>query len=107
MSADKPAPSRDENLSRFVQPDLLNSISTSSLMVTRRSLPRLRGSLSSLSKIVEAIGGARLKRIYNPSAPTGVRGRNSDNTLIAEHLGWAPGISLEIGLARTYRWIYD
>jgi nucleoside-diphosphate-sugar epimerase len=40
-------------------------------------------------------------------APTGVRGRNSDNTLIAERLGWVPTISLEVGLEQTYRWIYD
>jgi GDP-D-mannose 3', 5'-epimerase len=63
--------------------------------------------INQLVDIVEAIGGVRLKRVYNLSAPTGVRGRNSDNTLIAERLGWAPGISLEIGLEQTYRWIYD
>jgi GDP-D-mannose 3', 5'-epimerase len=63
--------------------------------------------INQLVDIVEAIGGVKLKRVYNLSAPTGVRGRNSDNTLIAERLGWAPGISLEIGLEQTYRWIYD
>jgi nucleoside-diphosphate-sugar epimerase len=36
-----------------------------------------------------------------------VRGRNSDNTLIKEHLGWAPTISLEDGLEKTYHWIHD
>jgi len=35
----------------------------------------------------------------------GVRGRNSDNTLLRKVLGWAPEISLEEGLARTYPWI--
>jgi dTDP-D-glucose 4,6-dehydratase len=35
----------------------------------------------------------------------GVRGRNSDNTLLREVLGWEPRISLEDGLARTYSWI--
>jgi nucleoside-diphosphate-sugar epimerase len=35
----------------------------------------------------------------------GVRGRNSDNTLLRKVLGWAPEISLEDGLARTYSWI--
>jgi GDP-D-mannose 3',5'-epimerase len=62
--------------------------------------------INQLADIVETIGGVKLKRVYNP-APKGVRGRNSDNTLIAERLGWAPGISLEIGLEGTYRWIYD
>ena len=63
--------------------------------------------INQLVDIVEAIGGVKLKRAYNLSAPKGVRGRNSDNTLIKERLGWAPGISLEAGLERTYRWIYD
>ena len=35
----------------------------------------------------------------------GVRGRNSDNSLLREVLNWEPAISLEDGLARTYRWI--
>jgi nucleoside-diphosphate-sugar epimerase len=63
--------------------------------------------INKLVDIVEAIAGVRLKRTYNLSAPKGVRGRNSDNTLITERLGWAPDIPLEIGLERTYRWIYD
>jgi GDP-D-mannose 3', 5'-epimerase len=49
----------------------------------------------------------KLKRSYNLSAPKGVRGRNSDNTLITERLGWAPSTPLEVGLERTYRWIRD
>jgi GDP-D-mannose 3', 5'-epimerase len=64
-------------------------------------------SINQLVDIVEAIGGARLKRVYNLSAPKGVRGRNSDNTLIKERLQWAPSITLEDGLEQTYRWIYD
>ena len=60
-----------------------------------------------LVDIVEAIAGVKLKRVYNPDAPQGVRGRNSDNTLIQEVLGWAPQIPLEDGMEKTYRWIYD
>jgi GDP-D-mannose 3',5'-epimerase len=37
--------------------------------------------------------------------PEGVRGRNSDNTLIKEKLGWAPNIPLTVGLRKTYDWI--
>ena len=62
--------------------------------------------INQLVDIVEAIGGVKLQRVYNLSAPKGVRGRNSDNTLIAERPGWTPAISLEIGLEQTYRWIY-
>jgi GDP-D-mannose 3',5'-epimerase len=39
------------------------------------------------------------------TGPQGVRGRNSDNTRLEGLLGWAPGISLEDGIARTYAWI--
>eukprot|EP01033_Poteriospumella_lacustris_P021867 gene21867-16326_t len=37
--------------------------------------------------------------------PQGVRGRNSDNTMIKERLGWAPSISIRDGLRVTYDWI--
>jgi nucleoside-diphosphate-sugar epimerase len=64
-------------------------------------------SINRLVDIAEEIAGVRLRRRYNPSAPQGVRGRNSDNRLIRERLGWEPKIPLEVGLERTYRWIYD
>ena len=64
-------------------------------------------SINQLVDIVERIAGVRLRRRYLLDAPKGVRGRNSDNTLIRERLGWAPEITLEAGLEQTYRWIYD
>jgi GDP-D-mannose 3', 5'-epimerase len=63
--------------------------------------------INELVDTAEAIGGVKLKRVYNLAAPKGVRGRNSDNTLIRERLGWAPAIPIETGLEATYRWIYD
>src|SRR5580692_12601272 len=63
--------------------------------------------INDLVDIVEGIAGISLKRNYNLTAPQGVRGRNSDNTLIEERLGWAPSVSLENGLLETYRWIFD
>lgn len=63
--------------------------------------------INQLVDIVENIANVKLKRTYNLSAPKGVNGRNSDNTLIQELLDWQPGIRLENGLERTYRWIYD
>jgi GDP-D-mannose 3', 5'-epimerase len=64
-------------------------------------------SINQLVDTAEAIGGVRLKRVYNLAAPKGVRGRNSDNSLIHRRLGWAPEIPLETGLEKTYRWIHD
>ncbi len=45
------------------------------------------------------------KSIKHIPGPEGVRGRNSDNQLILEKLGWAPSIKLEDGLRVTYSWI--
>ena len=64
-------------------------------------------SINGLVDIVEGIAGVKLRRVYNLSAPKGVRGRNSDNTLIRAVLGWEPTVSLEDGLEQTYSWIYD
>ena len=61
--------------------------------------------INQLVDIVEDIAGIKLKRTYNLDAPKGVNGRNSDNTLILEKLGWEPSIRLRDGLERTYRWI--
>jgi GDP-D-mannose 3', 5'-epimerase len=63
--------------------------------------------IDELVDIVEGIAGITLERNYDVSAPKGVRGRNSDNTLIRERLGWEPGISLREGLEPTYHWIRD
>ncbi len=63
--------------------------------------------INQLVDIAESIAGIKLKRKYNLSAPKGVRGRNSDNTLILKEFGWEPRIRLEDGLERTYRWIHD
>ena len=64
-------------------------------------------SINQMVSIIEEIGGIVVKRNYNLTAPKGVRGRNSDNTLIKEIYGWEPSISLADGLERTYRWIFD
>jgi GDP-D-mannose 3',5'-epimerase len=61
--------------------------------------------INQLVDIVEEIAGVKLKRNYNLSAPKGVNGRNSDNTLIRKKLNWAPSIKLREGLAKTYAWI--
>ncbi len=63
--------------------------------------------INELVDLVEDIAGVRLERRYDLSAPRGVRGRNSDNTLIRERLGWEPSISLREGLIPTYAWVRD
>ena len=63
--------------------------------------------INQLVDIVEEIAGIKLRRTYDLSAPKGVNGRNSDNTLIKKYLNWEPNTTLRIGLEKTYRWIYD
>jgi GDP-D-mannose 3', 5'-epimerase len=64
-------------------------------------------SINQLVSLVEDIAGITLNRSYKTDAPQGVRGRNSDNTMIIDQLGWAPSISLREGMEQTYKWIYD
>jgi len=63
--------------------------------------------INQLVDIVESIAGIKLKRRYDLSAPKGVNGRNSDNTLIQKLMHWEPNTTLRAGLEKTYAWIYD
>ena len=63
--------------------------------------------INELVDIISGIAGIEVTREHDLSAPQGVRGRNSDNTLILERLGWEPEIRLEEGLRHTYGWIRD
>lgn len=64
-------------------------------------------SINQLVDIVSDIAGISVERCHDLSAPQGVRGRNSDNTLIRELLDWEPSIGLRTGLETTFGWIYD
>ena len=63
--------------------------------------------IDELVDIVSAIAGKRVYKQHDLTKPQGVRGRNSDNTRLRQVLGWEPKVSLEDGLARTYRWIAE
>jgi len=87
-----------EGIRKLVSSDIVEPINLgSSEMVT----------INQLVDIVEEIAGIRLTRQYDLSAPLGVNGRNSDNTLIRKYLNWEPSIPLRVGMEKTYRWIYD
>ena len=60
--------------------------------------------INDLAKMVIAISGKDIK-INNIPGPEGVRGRNSDNRLIQEKLGWEPEQPLKAGMEKTYAWI--
>jgi nucleoside-diphosphate-sugar epimerase len=61
--------------------------------------------IEDLVTMAESIGGIKLNRSHDLTAPRGVAGRNSDNTFIQATLGWQPSIPLRTGLERTYAWI--
>jgi len=62
--------------------------------------------INQLAEMVMEIAGKRLKIKHIPG-PLGVRGRNSDNRLIKEKLGWEPNYPLKEGLEKTYKWIEE
>jgi GDP-D-mannose 3', 5'-epimerase len=64
-------------------------------------------SINGLVDIVEEIAGYKLDRKNDLDAPKGVRGRNSENTLIRKYLGWEPSIPLREGMKKTYDWISE
>ena len=63
--------------------------------------------INGLVDIVSKIAGKRLTKRHNLNRPQGVRGRNSDNSLLQRVLGWQPSIPLKQGVALTYRWIHQ
>ncbi|AFK01580.1 NAD-dependent epimerase/dehydratase [Emticicia oligotrophica DSM 17448] len=63
-------------------------------------------SINDFAKLIAEISGKNIT-IKNIPGPEGVRGRNSDNALIQEKLGWAPSKSLRDGITKTYNWIAE
>ena len=62
-----------------------------------------------INELVEIVRSFAQKKfmVTHIDGPTGVRGRNSDNRLIQEKLGWAPSAALSDGIQKTYNWIQD
>ena len=60
--------------------------------------------INELADSIMAIAGKKLEKRHIPG-PLGVRGRNSDNRLIEQKLGWRPRQPLSAGFAVTYQWI--
>jgi nucleoside-diphosphate-sugar epimerase len=62
-------------------------------------------SINELVDIASRVSGKNVSKIYKLDAPTGVRGRNSNNDLIRDKLGWDYSQTLEEGIRKTYTWI--
>ena len=63
-------------------------------------------SINGLAQMIIDISGKDIS-IKNVEGPLGVRGRNSDNRLYKEHMGWEPTQPLRVGMEKTYKWIKE
>ena len=64
-------------------------------------------SINQLVETAAKVSGKVVRKVYNLNAPTGVRGRNSNNDMIRKQLGWDYKMTLEEGIRRTYFWIEE
>ena len=64
-------------------------------------------SINEMIEKIESISGIKVKKNYQLDKPKGVRGRNSDNTLIRSQLNWDTKFTLSQGLEKTYKWIFS
>jgi len=63
--------------------------------------------INDLLKITAKVAGVAVSKRHKLDAPLGVRGRNSNNDLVREKLGWDYEQSLEEGIRKTYAWIEE
>lgn len=63
--------------------------------------------ITDLADIIQSVAGHHVSYEFEPFKPQGVRGRNSDNSLLRRFLDWEPSTPLHAGLEVTYRWIFD
>jgi len=63
--------------------------------------------INQLVETAAKVSGKVVQKIHKLDAPLGVRGRNSNNDLIREKLGWDYSMTLEEGISKTYEWIKE
>ena len=86
-----------EGIRRLVESDFTGPVNIGSEeMVT----------INHLAEIIMDVAGKKVS-LKHIEGPLGVRGRNSDNKLIREKLGWEPHVPLRDGIAKTYAWISE
>ena len=74
-------------------------------MVTINQLAEMAIEVANKRAYVKNIHGDEFKAKYGFKCPQGVRGRNSDNKLYKEHMGWEPSQPLRVGIEKTYKWV--
>jgi nucleoside-diphosphate-sugar epimerase len=74
-------------------------------MVTINQLAQIAINLTGKNIKIKNLAGEEFRQKYGFKCPTGVRGRNSDNTLYREKMGWEPSQPLKVGIEKTFNWI--
>jgi GDP-D-mannose 3',5'-epimerase len=62
-------------------------------------------SIDDLADMIMVIANKKLRKVYDPSQPQGVRGRNADLTQIEKVLDWRPKVAYREGMEKLYRWV--
>lgn len=95
-----------EAVLRLMESDFLGPVNIGSdEMVTINQLAEMAIKISGKSIRINNLGGQDFINKYGFSCPTGVRGRNSDNKLYEEKVGWRVSEPLEKGMIKTFVWI--
>jgi len=96
-----------ESVLRFMRQDsFLGPVNIGSEeMVTINELAKIAINLTGKKINIKNLAGEEFKQKYGFKCPTGVRGRNSDNKLYHEKMGWEPSQPLKIGIEKTFNWI--
>ena len=96
-----------ESVLRFMRQDnFLGPVNIGSEeMVTINQLAQIAIDLTGKNINIKNLGGEEFRQKYGFKCPTGVRGRNSDNTLYREKMGWEPSQPLKVGIEKTFNWI--
>lgn len=95
-----------EAVLRLMESDFTGPVNIGSEeMVTINQLAGMTIAISEKNLEIKNIDGEEFVQKYGFKCPLGVKGRNSDNNLYREKIGWEVSQPLSIGLKKTYQWI--
>tara|TARA_R110002012_G_scaffold277818_1_gene465331 strand:- start:148 stop:549 length:402 start_codon:yes stop_codon:yes gene_type:complete len=91
---------------RLMQSDFTGPVNIGSEeMISINDFAKMAIEISGKNVSLYNIDGEEFKKKYGHRCPVGVNGRNSDNTLYKEKIGWAVSQTLKKGMETTYEWI--
>ncbi len=97
-----------EAVRRLMRSDFVGPVNVGSEeMISLNDFAKMTIDISGKDLKIKNINGKEFEEKYGFKCPVGVRGRNSDNTLIKQKLGWNYSKKLVEGMTTTYQWIYD